>query len=288
MIAFSRPQTHMFQLRTAFAALVLVAVSSQHALADKIKLTVHTDYQDGVGGEFNITAHDLGGFTLLDGALSDGYTIANGTTLGTANGTAMNVGFGGLVGFQTFCLEYNEYVSSGGIYDAAISLGSIYGGVAGGVDPDGLGPKPKTDPISVGTAYLYTLFATGMLTGYDYINGDGRESSAVTLQKAIWYLEDEISLTQTQKNNNIFLTGAIGAITKFGDGTGIGMGGAKANNDFNIYHVGALNLWGGSSTPKQDQLIMLQPPVKVPDGGATLALLGLALSALGRLRRAAR
>jgi hypothetical protein len=273
--------------RTSLLATVLVLLFSHDAFAGKIKLTGHTDYRDGVGGEFNIQAYDLGGYTLLDGALSDGYTTVNGTTPGTANGTAMNVGFGGLVGFQTFCIEYSEHISLGGIYEAAISGGSIYGGVAGGVDPDGGGPLPKTDPISIGTAYLYTMFATGSLTGYNYTNGGGRADSAEMLQHAFWYLEDEISLTQAQKNSNIFLTGAIGAITLFGDGTGVGVGGAKANNNSGVYHVGALNLWNSSNGAQQDQLIMLDPPdvKKVPDGGTTLLLLSLALGALGPLRR---
>jgi hypothetical protein len=126
------------------------------------------------------------------------------------------------------------------------------------------------------------MFATGNLTGYyDYTHGAGRESSAVQLQKAIWYLENEISLTTTQKNSNIFLTGSIGALTVFG-----GVAGARADNDFNLYHVRALNLWSTSGTyPKQDQLIMVEPPVTVPDGGLTALMLGLALAATAGLRR---
>jgi hypothetical protein len=266
-----------------FVAASTVALA-QDAFAGKIMLTGHTDYRDGVGGEFNVKAYDAGGFALLDGALSDAYFTVNGTTPGTANGTEMNAGFNDLLGVQTFCIEYNEYIELGGVYDAAISTGSIYGGVAGGVDPDGGGPLPKTDQISIGTAYLYTLFATGTLSGYNYTNGSGREASAVMLQKAIWYLEDEITLTDAQKNSNTFLTGAFGAITLFGDGSGVGVGGAKANNDFTQYQVGALNLWSDGK-PKQDQLILLPPPErKVPDGGATAVLLGFALTALARLR----
>ena len=157
----------------------------------------------------------------------------------------------------------------------------IYGGVGGGVDPDGAGPLPKTDKVSIGTAYLYTLFATGSLTGYDYTNGSGRESSAVKLQTAIWYLEDEISLTSSEKSSNPFLSGAVGALTVFG-----GVAGARADNDFSLYHVKALNLWSTDGVyPKQDQLIMVAPPKRVPDGGATVLLLGLALGTLAGLRR---
>jgi VPDSG-CTERM motif len=257
-----------------FAALFLF-VFANGALADRIRLTGHTDYRDGVGGEFNIKPYDQDGKTLLEGALSSGY-VSDGLTPGNSNGTRMNAGFGGLLGFQTFCIEYNEYISLDGIYEAAISNGSIFGGVGGGVDPDGGGPLPRTDIISIGTAYLYTLFATKALDDYDYTNGSGRESSAVMLQKAFWYLEDEISLTDAQKNANLFLTGAEGALTVFGS-----VAAAKADNDFNLYHVRVMNLWSGNDAthPNQDQLIM------VPDGGATAILLGLALTALARLRR---
>src|SRR5687768_515798 len=224
-------------LKTAVIATIFLAVSAQTALADRIRLTGHTDYRDGVGGEFNVRADDSAGAALLGDVLSSGYTVVNGTIPGTANGTRMNPGFADLLGFQTFCLEYNEFIELDGIYEARISGGSIFGGVAGGVDPDGGGPLPKTDPISIGTAYLYTLFATGALTGYDYTNGTGRESSAVQLQKAIWFLEDEILLTSSQTSSNVFLTGTIGALTLFGNSA------AKANNDFDLYHVRALNLW---------------------------------------------
>ena len=274
------PQTTVRVLRFTVLAIAFSATFASTAAADKIQLTGHTDYRDGVGGEFNIKAYDQAGHDLLEDALSPLYTTVNGTTPGTANGTRMNPGFDLLVGFQTFCIEYNEFIELGGVYEADISDGSIYGGVGGGVDPDGAGPLPKTDKISIGTAYLYTLFATGSLTGYNYTNGSARESSAVTLQTAIWYLEDEISLTTTQKNSNPFLTGAIGALTMFG-----GVGGAKADNDFDLYHVKALNLWSTNGGPKQDQLIMVAPPERVPDGGATGLLLGLALSTLGGLRR---
>lgn len=273
-------------LKSGVLAAALLAVFAQNALADRIRISGHTDYRDGSGGEFNVRAYDQGGHTLLNEALATSYTTVNGTTVGSANGTRMNPGFDDLVGFQTFCLEFNEFISLNGIYDAAITDGSIYGGVAGGVDPDNGGPLPKTDPISIGTAYLYTLFATGTLSDYDYENGDDRADSAEMLQHALWYLEDEISLTKKEKKKNIFLTGSSGAITLFGDGTGVGVGGAKANNN-GVYNVRVLNLWGSSPSQKQDQLIMVAPAViePVPDGAVTAILLGLAFSGLALLRR---
>ena len=260
------------KLKSIAAAAALMAAFASSATAGSITVSGNDDYRAGLGGEFNVRAADAGGAALL--ASLTGYTISNGTTVGTANGTQMNAGFGGQIGFQTFCIEYNENIALGGSYAASISGGSIYGGVAGGIDPDGAGGLPSTDLISVGTAYLYSQFATGALAGYTYANGAARAASAVMLQQAIWYLEDEITLGAAQKTANIFLQSAI---TLFGDGTGVGVGGAKANNT--IYSVKALNLGGSAPNQAQDQLIM------VPDGGLTVTLLGLGLGGLALLRR---
>jgi hypothetical protein len=102
----------------------------------------------------------------------------------------------------------------------------------------------------------------------------------VKLQEALWYLEDEISLTAAQKAANTFLSAAI---TLYGDGTGVGVGGAKANNT--IWNVAALNLGGVAPNQKQDQLILRDNGFSVPDGGLTLMLMGLSLSGLALLRR---
>lgn len=83
--------------------------------------------------------------------------------------------------FGTFCLEKNERVGSGKIYDVALNDGSVSGGRSGAID--------GKDPISVGTAYLYEQFVLGTLTGFAY---DSRKS-AKQLQNTIWFLEGEIT-----------------------------------------------------------------------------------------------
>jgi hypothetical protein len=183
----------------------------------------------------------------------------------------MNPGFGGLVGFETFCLEYNEYISLGSTYNFSIDVGAINGGVGGATDPDGNGPLPKMDKVSLGTAYLYTLFATGALSahGYDYPDGDARARDAEKLQKAIWYLEDERTLAQIGGSNSYVTL----ATNQFGS-----LAAAKADNNF--YNVQVINLWSDSGHLKQSQLIMT-----VPDGGITALTLGLALTMLAGLRR---
>lgn len=257
--------------------IALIACFSSDAIASRITISGNSDYRIGLGGEFNVRAADPAGAALLGPALTYGYYFAPGLqTVGNANGTKMYVG--DVVGFQTFCIEYNEHISLNGTYEAEITNGASLGGVAGGVDPDGAGPQPKIDQISIGTAYLYSLFATGQLPTYTYANGSARANDAALLQQAFWYLEDEMSLSATEKSNNRFLTGAgFGAITMFGDGTGVGIGGAKANNT--TYNVAVLHLTTVAGGPSQDQLINL------PDGGATSMLLGVGLSGLALLRR---
>jgi hypothetical protein len=262
------------------AGVAVAGALAPSAFAAQITINGYAGYRAGSGGEFNVRAADAGGEALLAPSLGLGYTIANTTLVGTADGTRMNAGSGGQIGFESFCIEHNEYITLPGTYSASISLGAVYGGVAGGIDHDSNPLTPTTDLISVGTAYLYEQFAKGNLAGYTYTHGSLRQASAVKLQEALWYLEDEISLTAAQKAANTFLSAAI---TLYGDGTGVGVGGAKANNT--IWNVAALNLGGVAPNQKQDQLILRDNGFSVPDGGLTLMLMGLSLSGLALLRR---
>jgi len=243
----------------AVVAVVLLVGFASSGWAAQITISNPGDnvYRNGSGGEFRITGADAAGVALVAGSLP-----FYGADTAWASG------------FETFCIEFNEYIALPGTYVAGISGGAVYGGVAGGVDHD-LNPlTPTTDLISKGTAYLYSQFAAGTLSGYTYTPGPDRAASAVLLQQAIWYLEDEVALP----GSNAFLTTVFGM---FGTPTaglvGDLAGGAKSNSN-GAYNVAALNLGGPPST-KQDQLIM------VPDGGLTLTLLGLGLGGLALLRR---
>ena len=56
----------------------------------------------------------------------------------------------------------------------------------------GGGAVNGADPISIGTAYLYSEFAKGTLQDYAFAGTEAeREASAALLQNAIWYLEKE-------------------------------------------------------------------------------------------------
>ena len=84
------------------------------------------------------------------------------------------------IDYYSFCVEKNEYIDFKSTFIVQ-SVGDIaYNGGVGGVEPGG------GDPISDATKWVY----------WNYLNGKfGGKSSALatSVQKAIWYLEKEIS-----------------------------------------------------------------------------------------------
>ncbi len=206
-------------------------------------------YSYGVGGEF------VAGDGNTQVAPGPGVYSVYG---GNYSSLTRYVGNNGVMGFGTFCIEYNEEFNPGSTYAiSSIGPNAMYGG-----------QPPLGDPISKGTAMLYYLYATGNQSfGYDW--GANRRLSAGALQQAIWWLEGEGPGGPIQYDaNNTFMRLAV---TTFGS-TAAAM--ADANG---MYGVQVMTL--GAPGTAQDQLVL------VPDIAATALLLCLSLLPVLLLRK---
>jgi VPDSG-CTERM motif len=250
--------------RSGFASIVLAGAVSL-ARANSIELVAgsayagytggsSTPYQNGQGGEFTALsinpANQANSWTPAGYDAKALYTFSSGT-------------LSGLTGFETFCLEGGSndvYFTPGTHYTYGESL-NILGGPMGSL------------PLTVGTAWLYEQFATGQLSGYDYINPSARLADAGALQNTFWFLEGEIGSA-----NNAYTTLVV---NQFGGSLLNAQIAATASTN---YGVEVLNLWSGDGrTAAQNQMIYTGR--KVPDGGATLSLIGLGLIGLAAFRR---
>ena len=150
---------------------------------------------------------------------------------------------GSATSFITFCLQRTQYIG----FNQKFIVGSVtnYADDVGG-----------NDYISSQTAWLYTQARNGTLAGYSHT-----QTAANLLQNAIWYFENEITLTNSQVLGNAFIQAAKNA-----NPTGIG-------------NVRVVNLFYTNGQKAQDQLILQVP------GPAALTLLVPGLAALAFMRR---
>lgn len=162
--------------------------------------------------------------------------------------------------FQTFCLEGNENIGGyANTYNAVVNQNAVWGNVG-----------PVGDPLSVGTGWLYSQFAQGTLSGYAFGGTVAqRKASALNLQNTFWWLEGESGIVYNA--GNPFM---LAVVTQFGT-----QAAAKVDGAWN-YGVYALNLTTANGGRVQDQLYY-----RVPDGGTTVMLLGLALGGVSILAR---
>ena len=231
----------------------LTAVATGFADTLKLNGNAYSNYQHG--------SPDLGGgsytATVLSGSISNSsYAAASILSAGT---------------FETFCLEFKEHFSPGATYNYSLNNIAYSGDVT----------TSAGDPISVGTAWLYSRFATGTLAGYDYSTGSGstRVASNTQLQLAFWYLEDETQFISGygayNPLTNAFLVAAFNA-----NG---GQVAAHADAAVGLYGVQVLNLTSGTTTITQNQSQLYYHAV--PEQGLTLAMFGSVIIGLACLRK---
>jgi hypothetical protein len=229
-----------------------------------------SQYSYSNGGEFRAVPNSA----LLSQVDLNAYSASAGTTGTISQGTdgnswGYNSGMIGHVYFQTFCVEYNEEFTPGTTYSVGISSRAMYGS-----------QPPLGDPISIGTAWLYSQFAAGTLAGYSYTYGTqtgqrATATSAGALQQAIWWLEGE----QNGARNSFIDTAEKALYSGHTGGVYDDMIRANANG---AYDVAVLNL--GAPGEVQDQLVIAVPEPSTVLGGAFL-LIPFGLSAIGLIRR---
>jgi hypothetical protein len=212
-----------------------------------------------VGGEFR----GVGGGTTtnLDSIINwSAYASSTKGTVSSADSTShgYSTSLNGQKYFQTFCIESTVYYKPGTSYSVAISQQSGQG-----------------TAITIGTAWLYSRFVAGTLSGYNYTYGSGRTASATLLQEAIWWLQG-----QTWGVKDSFITTAENALYGKNGSTQDALIKGKANGAYGVY---ALNL--GNPDCVQDQLVVVVPEYSTIIAGALLLPFGASMLRILRRKK---
>jgi hypothetical protein len=245
-------------------------------------------YQYGNGGEFTAlvtnfeaTAYAATGATIpLYPGTPGGYNVPAGySTAASANAT---FSFGGVEGFETFCIEDQVDFYVNGTYNYSIG-NSLQQGTAAAP-----GTTAGITTLTAGAAWLYEQFSLGKLQGFNYTNQAERDIDAGILQATLWALQEEpgdstvpyVSTAGYSAGENFALQDLINEFGSFAGAQG-------TVGTVNSYGVSVLELYSGSgsdATPAQDQLVYWGPS-SVPDNGTTALLIGASLLGLAVFKR---
>jgi hypothetical protein len=247
-------------MKFLYRSILTLAVASMPLAATLVKAgTIQLDAIDGV-------------YPGSDGYPAGGGEFTAYTSQNFVQNYATDATYQG--GFETFCTEvgvdFTPYNWGGPVY--SYTVGNMATPLSGGGEGSGIA-------LTQGTAWLYYQFATGNLNNFNYAYGSGREADDTLLQAAIWALQGGqsytaggyASLSSTEANNQYYLA----ALTALG-------GSANADSTYTGPTVQLLQLADGS-TAAQNQLVLtgdawtVTGSQNVPDGGYTLALLGIGL-----------
>ena len=206
-------------------------------------------YYLGTGGEFTV-------YGFGSSLTAEGYSTVPATR---------DIPPAALDSFETFCLEKREGFAATNYF--VVSSDAVTGGTV----------PPSSDPLSKGTAWLYSQFATGLLqvAGGDYFGLADRRVSAGLLQQAVWMLEDELAADAS----NPYYAAALLHGGKMTAPSGY-LGVYVLNNFMDQASLDAYLATGSYDGKRQDFLYFY-----TADGGATLMLLGGALLGIGAIRR---
>lgn len=288
---------------SALAAALAVAVMAPSASADENNGIVYLAVGSNYGGHAPLQYSDGGPFlTYLTNSVTEvggghpsydidhvttnpvpsGY-VAGATATLTQNGTGYSapggdggssndVGdnpFVGDIGFETFCIEdtVDFYVGNYYYYTYGTNL-----------DPT-LAVQQTNSNLVAGVAWLYEQYATGNIA---LTSG----TQAGEFQSTLWYLQgegpdNEVGFYPTNDPTNPYYEQVL---THFGSLSAAEKNLTETDDTYDVQVLELTSGPDGTGSSIQDQLIYTGTP-NVSDGGATLAMLGVALIGLAVAKR---